>query len=148
MLPKQTKSTLIVIKPQNKKAWRKNSLHTYNNDLLTSSRPISRILFAQNREPAVRKAIISLGLPLLATSCSLPGQLTERAVPRPAPILANRTLVFTLLGLAPGGVCLAGDITATADGLLHHRFTLTCRINPAGNTLLCCTCHRVAPPGR
>jgi len=33
---------------------------------------------------------------------------------------------FILLGLAPGGVCLAGDITAAAGGLLHHRFTLTC----------------------
>jgi len=30
-----------------------------------------------------------------------------------------------LLGLAPGGVCLAGDITAAAGGLLHHPFTLT-----------------------
>ena len=32
---------------------------------------------------------------------------------------------FTLLGLAPGGVCLAGDIAAAAGGLLHRRFTLT-----------------------
>ncbi len=30
-----------------------------------------------------------------------------------------------LLGLAPGGVCLAADITAHAGGLLHHLFTLT-----------------------
>ena len=30
-----------------------------------------------------------------------------------------------LLGLAPGGVCLATDITACAGGLLHRRFTLT-----------------------
>ena len=29
-----------------------------------------------------------------------------------------------LLGLAPGGVCLAANITARAGGLLHHRFTL------------------------
>ena len=29
-----------------------------------------------------------------------------------------------LLGLAPGGVCLAADITADAGGLLHRRFTL------------------------
>ena len=27
-----------------------------------------------------------------------------------------------LLGLAPGGVCLAVDITANAGGPLHHRF--------------------------
>jgi len=48
-----------------------------------------------------------------------------------------------LLGLAPGGVCLAADITADAGGLLHRRFTLAL----AGNTPLCCTCRRVAPPG-
>lgn len=30
-----------------------------------------------------------------------------------------------LLGLAPGGVCLAASIAARAGGLLHHRFTLT-----------------------
>jgi hypothetical protein len=34
-----------------------------------------------------------------------------------------------MLGLAPGGVCLASDIAATAGGLLHHRFTLTCRMS-------------------
>ena len=73
-------------------------------------------------------AIISLGLPLLVTSCNLPGHLTERAAPQPSPILANRSTTFALLGLAPGGVCPAGDITAAAGGLLHHRFTLACRI--------------------
>ena len=76
-------------------------------------------------------AIISLGLPLLATSCNLPGHLTERAAPRPSPILTDRSTTFALLGLAPGGVCPAGDIAAAAGGLLHHRFTLTCRI-PSG----------------
>jgi len=30
-----------------------------------------------------------------------------------------------LLGLAPGGVCLAATITGRAGGLLHRRFTLT-----------------------
>jgi hypothetical protein len=39
--------------------------------------------------------------------------------------LALTNSPFTLLGLAPGGVCLANDITATAGGLLHRRFTLT-----------------------
>ena len=41
---------------------------------------------------------------------------------------ANGPKPFILLGLAPGGVYLAADITATAGGLLHHRFTLTCAI--------------------
>ena len=31
-----------------------------------------------------------------------------------------------LLGLAPGGVCLAIPVTWDAGGLLHRRFTLTC----------------------
>jgi hypothetical protein len=48
-----------------------------------------------------------------------------------------------LLGLAPGGVCLAADIAADAGGFLHPRFTLAL----AGNIPLCCTCRRVAPPG-
>lgn len=34
---------------------------------------------------------------------------------------------FALLGLAPGGVCLASAITDAAGGLLHHRFTLAGR---------------------
>lgn len=35
-----------------------------------------------------------------------------------------------LLGLAPGGVYLAADITACAGSLLHYRFTLA--LNPEG----------------
>ena len=56
--------------------------------------------------------IIYLGVLLPTPSCSLPGRITERAAPN------------ALLGLAPGGVCLASDITAAAGGLLHRRFTL------------------------
>ena len=39
-------------------------------------------------------------------------------------LFAGRVAPMRLLGLAPGGVCLAADITARAGGLLHHRFTL------------------------
>lgn len=39
-------------------------------------------------------------------------------------LFAGRVAPMHLLGLAPGGVCLAADITARAGGLLHHRFTL------------------------
>ena len=78
--------------------------------------------------------IIYLGVLLPTPSCNLPECRTGRAAP------------YILLGLAPDGVCLASDITATAGGLLHHRFTLTCR--KAGNMPLCCTIRRVAPPGR
>jgi len=55
-------------------------------------------------------------------SCNLPGRQTVRAAPQAGSLAASR---FALLGFAPGGVCLAGDITAAAGGLLHHRFTLT-----------------------
>ena len=33
-------------------------------------------------------------------------------------------ILLSLLGLAPGGGCLATRITASAGGLLHHLFTL------------------------
>ncbi len=36
-----------------------------------------------------------------------------------------RIRISLLLGLAPGGGCLAVDITVNAGGLLHHLFTLT-----------------------
>jgi len=55
-------------------------------------------------------------------SCNLPGRQTVRAAPQTGEQVTTRS---ALLGFAPGGVCLAGDITAAAGGLLHHRFTLT-----------------------
>lgn len=67
--------------------------------------------------------IISLGLPLLATSGNLPERQMVRTTPYPAGLPRSGSV---LLGLAPGGVCPAGDITAPAGGLLHRRFTLTC----------------------
>jgi len=33
--------------------------------------------------------------------------------------------VSPLLGLAPGGGCLAARVTTSAGGLLHHLFTIT-----------------------
>lgn len=55
-------------------------------------------------------AIISLG--------SLPGTDRKRAASR-RPKTAS-----SLLGLAPGGGCLAARIAADAGGLLHHLFTI------------------------
>lgn len=52
-----------------------------------------------------------------------------------------------LLDLAPDGVCLAGPVTRTAGGLLHHRFTLACHLAAAGNLLSVALCRRVTPPG-
>ena len=41
-----------------------------------------------------------------------------------------------LLGLAPGGGCLAADIAASAGGLLHHLFTLTAVVEDSGGPFL------------
>jgi hypothetical protein len=59
---------------------------------------------------------------------------------------------LSLLGLAPDGVYLAEPVTRIAGGLLPHRFTLACSNGPEGSirhrrSALCCTIHRVAPPG-
>jgi hypothetical protein len=63
---------------------------------------------------------------------------------------ASRRPVRLMLGLAPGGVCLAGPVTRAAGGPLHHPFTLA-PAHPGRAALrqstLCCTCRRVAPPG-
>jgi len=41
-----------------------------------------------------------------------------------------------LLGLAPGGGCLAAGIAAGAGGLLHHLFTLTAFTEESGGPFL------------
>ena len=47
-----------------------------------------------------------------------------------------------LLGLAPGGVCLAGTVAGPAGGLLHHPFTLTARLRGrAGPFAVCFLWH-------
>jgi len=51
----------------------------------------------------------------------------------------------SLLGLAPGGVYLASDVTAEPGELLPHPFTLTRR---SGRTSLCGTFPGVTPAGR
>jgi hypothetical protein len=54
-----------------------------------------------------------------------------------------------LLGLAPGGVCPAADITARAGGLLHHRFTLAASLYEVRLAIhfSVALCRRVPPPG-
>jgi len=84
-----------------------------------ASRPVGRVLCARLRGPAA----IHLGLPLPAASCGLPASIgraalsrSRRSAPSPVPLP---------LDLAPGGVYLAAQVTLSAGGLLHHRFTLT-----------------------
>ena len=57
-----------------------------------------------------------------------------------------------LCGLAPGGVCRAGDVAVTAGELLPHRFTLarcggTRRRAARWRSALCCTFRGLTPPG-
>ncbi len=88
------------------------------------------------------RTAIHLGLALPPVSCGLPagsGGLPSNACAKPGrPGL--------LLGLAPGGVYRAAQVTLGAGGLLHHRFTLT----PATprRSVFCGTIPRVAPGGR
>jgi len=66
--------------------------------------------------------------------CGLPGSVSGRAA-------------LSLFGLAPDGVCLAGQVTPAAGALLPHRFTLTCaRSQGAGPSAVCFLWH--FPAGR
>ena len=66
--------------------------------------------------------------------CGLPGSVSGRAA-------------LSLFGLAPDGVCLAGQVTPAAGALLPHRFTLTCaRSQGAGPSAVCSLWH--FPAGR
>ena len=53
-----------------------------------------------------------------------------------------------LLDLAPGGVCLAGQVAPAAGGLLHRRFILTApRRSEGRRSFFCGTVPQVAPGG-
>jgi hypothetical protein len=92
---------------------------------------IARSIYKPRSVP-LRVVIIYLGWRLLATSSDLPE--AHNGTGRPWP----------LLGLAPGGVCLAAGVTTDAGALLPHRFTLArCRALCFSVAL----CRRVAPPG-
>jgi len=54
----------------------------------------------------------------------------------------------SLLGLAPGGVCLARPVTRPAGELLPHRFTLTLRLGCPGPMAVCFLLHFPWPRGR
>ncbi len=51
---------------------------------------------------------------------------------QPTRTLGRAALERVLLGFAPGGVYLAGNVTTAAGGLLHHPFTLTTRRSRGG----------------
>jgi hypothetical protein len=84
-----------------------------------ASRPVGRVLCTRLRGPAA----IHLGLSLPAASCGLPASIGRAALNRSR---RNAPLPVPLpLDLAPGGVYRAAQVTLSAGGLLHRRFTLT-----------------------
>ena len=58
------------------------------------------------------------------------GWVTIHLCGQPGRIGGRTTL--SLFGLAPDGVCRAGQVALAAGALLPHRFTLTCTCRPGG----------------
>ena len=103
-----------------------------------SSGPISRVLFPPGYEPVeggdhLSRTTVARRLQRPTRGLGTSSPWRERVSP-----LAPRPL----LGLAPGGVCLAGPVTRAAGELLPHLFTLTVTA-----VCFCGTVRRVAPPG-
>ena len=105
-------------------------LHTPRRRGYGRSRPVSRIL---SPLPVARRrvATIYLGRRSPDASSGLPGTRW-------------RATCWSLLGLAPGGACLAATVTRRAGELLPHRFTLTCGTASRRRSALCCA-FRVSP---
>src|SRR5215472_3878292 len=84
---------------------------------------------------------IHLGLPLPTASCGLPASIGRAALNRSR---RSAPLAVPLpLDLAPGGVYRAAQVTLSAGGLLHHRFTLT--TGAAGGGLFSVALSRGSP---
>jgi len=102
-----------------------------------ASWPVGRVLCTRLRGPTA----IHLGLPLPAASCGLPASIGRAALKRsrrsaPLPVRLP-------LDLAPGGVYRAAQVTLSAGGLLHRRFTLTSGV--AGGGLFSVALSRGSP---
>jgi hypothetical protein len=83
------------------------------------SRPISRILSPLRLSPEWRRPSI-WDARYRTPPAAYPGLQGSEQLPVPGP----KAWISPLLGLALGGVCLAGTVTSPAGGLLHHHFTL------------------------
>ena len=75
-----------------------------------TGRPISRILLSQ--QLSVGPAIIYLG------------RISQSASAQPTRDSKGTSSSLSLLGLAPGGGCLAASVATRAGSLLHYHFTL------------------------
>src|ERR1700722_11949761 len=98
--------------------------------VVTVSRPVGGILSSSRR--------------------SLGGHPSERPTWGTLPFGRRASSPFPTLGLAPGGVYRAIEVTLDAGALLPHRFTLTCAGPEARHRRFpfCGTVLRVAPTGR
>src|SRR5690606_9864223 len=92
-------------------------------------RPVRRVLFRSSRSLDGHLSRRHVAVPLQQPTRGLGG-------PRRRP----------LSGLAPGEVCLAGYVTMSPGGLLHHPFTLTAARGRRRSSL-CGTVSRITPGG-
>jgi hypothetical protein len=104
-----------------------------------ASRPVGRVLCTRLRGPTA----IHLGLPLPTASCGLPASIGRAALDRSRRKRCHKDRFP--FGLAPGGVYLAAQVTLSAGGLLHHRFTLTSRGRSRGGGLFSVALSRGSP---
>ncbi len=81
--------------------------------------------------------------PVVPLGGHLSGTRVTARLKRPTRSLVGASSTLPLLGLAPGGVCLAARVATSAGVLLPHRFTLAVEAGfprpRLGNTPLCCT---------
>src|ERR1700690_586900 len=98
--------------------------------VLTVSRPVGGILSSPRR--------------------GLGGHPSERPTWGTLPLRRRASSPFPTLGLAPGGVYRAIEVTPNAGALLPHPFTLTCASPEARHRRFpfCGTVLRVTPTGR
>src|SRR5690606_27011314 len=94
-----------------------------------AGRPVRRVLFRSSRSLDGHLPRRHVAVPLQQPTRGLGG-------PRRRP----------LSGLAPGEVYLAGHVTMSPGGLLHHPFTLTATLGRRRSSL-CGTVSRISPGG-
>ena len=100
---------------------------------------------SETRGPSSKNATWAVSRILSSYSHLSGPDITARA--RAVYLERNGRAALFLLDLAPDGVCRADAVARAAGGLLHHRFTLACAREGHRRSSLCCTVHRVTPPG-
>ncbi len=99
----------------------------------TAPKPADKPGSVSPAEPGRRSSLWDDGYP--SPLAAYPG--LERDGPPRVRATTRVALALPLLGLAPGGGCLAARVAAGAGGLLHHLFTLTSVRWDEGGLLFC-----------